>query len=273
MIIPELPEVETIRRQLLPHLPALVVDMNVSPVVSSILKTEMFSPVGKTLIDINRVGKVMDFIFDDGNHIISGLGMSGAWRFDKQYITEKHTHIQFECQNSEGQIFIAYVDPRRFGKCHFLDEVEAMKKLDALGVDISSDQFTSEYVLTLCKRFPNKEIKPFMLEQKYFAGIGNYIASEVCAHASILPTRLAGSLTNKECKGIVSGVKLVLSGSLEKRGLTFSGGHTDATGKKGDALDNLVVFHQSVCGICEKTKVIKIEMKGRGTFYCPACQK
>ncbi len=215
----------------------------------------------------------MDFIFDDGNHIISGLGMSGAWRYSKKPITEKHTHIQFECQNSEGVIYFAYVDPRRFGKSHFLDAEGAKKKIDALGVDIGSNQFTPEYVMDLCKRFPKKEIKPFMLEQKYFAGIGNYIASEICAHARILPTRFAGTLTKKECKGIVDGAKLVLSGSLKKRGLTFSGGYTDATGEKGDALSNLVVFHQSICGLCEKTRVIKIEMKGRGTYYCPKCQK
>lgn len=271
--MPELPEVETIRRQLMPHLPAKVLKMSVSKVASSIIKTEMFSPVGRTLVDIKRVGKVMDFVFDDGHHLISGLGMSGAWRYSKTPINEPHTHIHFTCQNKQGTIYIAYVDPRRFGKSHFLDEEEAAKKLSALGVDIGSEDFTAGYVHDLCQRFPNKEIKPFLLEQRYFAGIGNYIACEICAHARILPTRKAGSLSKKECEGIVRGAQLVLSGSLKKRGLTFAGGYTDATGQKGEALDNLVVFHQKICGLCEKTEVVKIELKGRGTFYCPKCQK
>ncbi|MBN2715410.1 MAG: Fpg/Nei family DNA glycosylase [Deltaproteobacteria bacterium] len=270
--MPELPEVETIRRQLLPHLPAIIKKRKYSNVAQSVLKTEMFSPVGKTIKTISRKGKLLDFVFDDGSHMLSGLGMSGGWRVSQKPVTEKHTHIQFTCDNSEGRVYFAYVDPRRFGKCHLVDAPTAQQMLARLGVDISSKLFTAAYVARICQKYPHREIKPFLLDQAYFAGVGNYIACEVLAHSGIHPARPAGSLSNDEHHRLVTAVRLVLSGSLKQNGLTFSGGYTDATGQKGQALNTLVVFHQKRCGLCNQTPVEKFSLKGRTTFYCPLCQ-
>ena len=270
--MPELPEVETIRSQLLPHLPARIKQTRYSKVVASILKTRMFSPTGKTIATIGRKGKLLDFIFLDGTHMISGLGMSGGWRFSDTPITEKHTHIQFVCENQHGRIYFGYVDPRRFGNCHLVDAATAAQMLDKLGVDISSNAFSAAHIAGLCQKYPHKEIKPFLLDQSQFAGVGNYIACEVLAHSGIHPSRKAGTLSNSEHQRLFAAVKRVLSGSIEHRGLTFSGGYTDATGQKGQALNNLVVFHQKICGICKKTAVQKIIINGRGTYFCPTCQ-
>lgn len=271
--MPELPEVETIRRQLLPYLPLTVTKMHLSKKVSSILRTDLFRPIGKTLVDIERKGKLLNFVFHDGHHLISGLGMSGSWRVGNAKILVKHTHIQLAGENRNGPLFLAYVDPRRFGKCHFVNEAGAAQLLDRLGVDISTPAFTAAYVKESCERYPLREIKPFLLDQKFFAGVGNYLACEILAHARISPTRLAGSLTSKERRRMVAVAELVLSASLAKRGLTFSHGYTDAEGNKGNALDNLVVFHQKICGLCEKETVQKITQSGRGTYLCPKCQK
>lgn len=273
VVMPELPEVETIRRQLLPHLPLSIKRVYLSAVVSSILKTTMFRPDGKTLVDIQRKGKLLNFIFKDGCHIISGLGMSGGWRVADTKIREKHTHIQFQCENQNGVLYLGYVDPRRFGNCHFVDHATANHILSKLGVDIGTQKFNAAYVRRACERFPNREIKPFLLDQKYFAGAGNYIACEILAHGRIHPARLAGTLTHQEHKNIVSATRAVLSGSLKQRGLTFSGGYTDATGRKGDALNTLVVFHQQICGLCEHKSIIQITLKGRNTYFCANCQK
>lgn len=244
-----------------------------SDVSASIVKIKNFSPKGKTLLKIKRKGKVLDLVFDDGNHIISGLGMSGSWQYSKEKITVKHTHILFKCSNKNGTIYIGYVDPRRFGNAYFENEADANERLDKLGVDISTKAFTGEHIYNLMQSHPNKELKPFMLEQKYFAGIGNYIASEMCAHAGVRPTRIAKTLAKKECDRLSSAAKIVVDGSIKRKGLTFHGGYVDATGSKGNALDTLVVFHQETCMLCEKTKVKKIEQKGRATYYCPKCQK
>ena len=256
----------------MPHLPAKIIKTHYSKVAQSILKTRMFSPTGKTIQTIFRKGKLLDFVFADNTHMISGLGMSGGWRFATSPITEKHTHIQFSCENRLGRIYFAYVDPRRFGNCHFVDAAAAEQILNRLGSDISSPDFTPAHVGRLCKKYPNREIKPFLLDQSHFAGIGNYIACEVLAHGHIHPGRLAGSLSGAEHRRLVHAVRLVLSGSLKKNGLTFSGGYTDATGKKGEALSSLVVFHQNTCGLCKKTAVEKIVLKGRTTYFCPNCQ-
>lgn len=271
--MPELPECETIKKQLNRHLPAKVESVTFSDVSASIVKVKNFSPKGRTLLKIRRKGKVLDFVFDDGNHIISGLGMSGSWQYSKEKITEKHTHILFKCTNKNGTIYIGYVDARRFGNSYFENEEDAKARLDKLGVDIGSKKFTGEHIYKLLQDHAKRELKPFMLDQKYFAGIGNYIASEMCAHAGIRPTRLAGSLTLEECERLSHAAKIIIDGSVKRKGLTFHGGYVDATGKKGNALDTLVVFHQEVCGLCEKTKVKRIEQKNRATYYCPNCQK
>lgn len=272
-IMPELPEVETIRRQLIAHLPVNIQKVRYSTFISSILKTNMFCPKGKTLRDIHRKGKVLDFIFQDENHMLCGLGMSGGWRVDTAPITDKHTHIQWEGKNATGKIYFGYVDPRRFGTCHLLDAPSAKQRLSLLGVDIGTRAFTADYVKKVCQRSSNREIKPFLLDQKFFAGVGNYLACEICAHARIHPTRKAGTLTTQEHQQIVAATKRILRKSLKNRGLSFSGGYADTTGTKGDALNQLVVFHQSQCGLCEQTPVEKIVLKGRGTYYCPHCQK
>ncbi len=270
--MPELPEVETIRRQLLPELPLQITACRYSDKISGILKTRMFSPRNKTIQQISRKGKLLDFILSDGTHIISGLGMSGGWRISSTFIREKHTHIQFTCRNPGGRIYLAYVDPRRFGKCHFIDEAGASDILNRLGADVSSPAFTSAYVAAVCQKHSTREIKPLLLDQSCFAGVGNYIACEVLAHARIHPTRFAGSLNSHEHRKMVSAMKLVLLGSLRKRGLTFSGGYSDAYGNDGNALNNLVVFHQRVCGLCEQTEVVRMTIQGRGTYFCPRCQ-
>lgn len=271
--MPELPEVETIRRQLSRHLPLTIEEEWYSRVSSSIVKTKSFSPVGLKLTKLSRIGKVLHFIFSNNLHLLSGLGMSGAWRYSKTKIEEKHTHIQFRCTNKSGELYLAYVDPRRFGKSYFLGETECQARLKKLGVDIGSDEFTGDYIFTLSKKYPKRIIKPFLLDQKFFAGIGNYIASEMLAHAGILPTREIGSLNPKECARLSDAAKLVISGSVKSRGLTFAGGYTDAHGEKGEGLNNLVVFHQDLCGLCRKHKVVKVVQGGRATFYCPKCQK
>jgi formamidopyrimidine-DNA glycosylase len=270
--MPELPEVETIRKQLISYLPVKITRITYSSHVNSILKTRMFSPLNKTIADIERKGKLLNFVFSDNTHMLSGLGMSGGWRISPSMVREKHTHMQFTCHGQRGRIYLAYVDPRRFGNCHFADQATAASILARLGTDVGSPSFTASYVTTICRAHPGREIKPLLLDQSCFAGVGNYIACEVLAHARIHPTKLAGTLTPQHHRQIVAAMKLVLSGSLKTNGLTFSGGYIDANGNSGNALNTLVVFHQKTCGLCHRSDVVKITLKGRGTYFCPRCQ-
>lgn len=271
--MPELPEVETIRSQLEKKTPFSIKTMELSKVVKSILKDREFNPEGKTISHIKRKGKLLNMHVDDNLHILSHLGMSGSWRISKTKVTEKHTHVQF-CGTDKNKkpLFLAYVDPRRFGYMYFLKEDTAQVHLDKLGVDIASPEFTADYVYEILRRYPNRQLKVHLLDQSFFAGCGNYIASEICARAGIRPTRRCGKVTRKECDAIVRATGEVLNPIMESNGLTFSGGYSDTNGDIGDGVKHLVVFWQKECQMCGGV-VKKIVLGQRGTFYCPSCQK
>lgn len=199
--------------------------------------------------------------------------MSGSWRISHLPIDEKHTHVQLCGENKDGDIFLGYIDPRRFGTMHFFNLENETKWLTRLGPDVSTSEFNVDYLLKLKKEKPNKVIKPFLLEQNIFAGVGNYMASEICARAKIRPARRMKSLSLKDLEAIISATKVVLDDSITTGGTTFSGGYQDAYGEKGQGVKHLVVFYQDICGMCEETKVKKITMATRGTYYCPKCQK
>ncbi|MDD0852098.1 hypothetical protein HBN50_03275 [Halobacteriovorax sp. GB3] len=271
--MPELPEVETIKSQLNKVLPMKVKEVHFSNVSDSIVKDKDFSAKGKELLKVERKGKVLRFFFEDELRVISGLGMSGSWRISKEWIDVKHTHVQLVGENADGPLYLGYVDPRRFGNMHFLTEEHEANWLERLGPDVSSLEFTLEYLLKLKKERPMKVIKPFLLEQNFFSGVGNYMASEICARAGIRPTRKMKTLTKNDLSNLLQATKMVLDDSIETGGTTFSGGYADAYGEKGRGVTNLVVFYQKICGLCHKSEVKKITLAGRGTYYCPTCQR
>jgi len=272
--IPELPEVETIKSQLQKTLPMKIKDVTFSDVSESIVKDRDFCPTkGMTLESVIRTGKILRFMFSDNMKMISGLGMSGSWRISNTKITEKHTHVQIEGTHNGKKVFLGYIDPRRFGNIHFLTEEHETEWLKRLGPDVSTTDFDFEYLWGLTKSKPTKTLKPFLLEQNFFAGIGNYMASEICARAFLRPTRKMKTLRKADCEALIESTRSVLNDSIKNNGTTFSGGYADAFGEKGEGVKNLVVFYQKVCGLCKKTEVKKITLGGRGTYYCPRCQK
>ncbi len=274
--MPELPEVQTVRQQIHERLPLKIERMETSAVVESILKKRdrEFDPVGATIESTDRVGKLMILKLDGGRQIMSHFGMSGGWRLSAAPVVEKHTHIQFATCTPKGEkIYLAYVDPRRFGNMLFLMPTRAREYVAKLGVDISSPTFTADYIYEKLRRYPERQLKVFLLDQKFFAGIGNYIACEICALAGIRPTRRAGKISRLEAEKIRQAAVAVIEGQIKHQGLSFSGGYSDAFGNNGGGLSSLVVFHQDTCGLCKKSKVKKIVLAQRGTYYCPTCQR
>lgn len=270
---PELPEVETIKNQVALELPMEVEEVLFSSVSDSIVKDRDFEVSKFKILKVERYGKVMRFFLDGDRRIISGLGMSGSWRISKSLIEVKHTHVQFVGRNKNGPLYLGYIDPRRFGNMHFLNLENEAKWLTRLGPDISTKDFNLDYLMSLKKKRPEKVIKPFLLEQNYFSGIGNYMASEICARAGIRPTRKMKTLSQKDLENLVSATRIVLDDSIRTGGTTFGGGYQDAFGDKGEGVTNLVVFYQKICGLCKKSEVKKITLATRGTYYCPHCQK
>ena len=268
--MPELPEVETIRNQLKQHLPLRVDSVKQSAgLKKNILKTPYKKIEGKTLLDIQRKGKMLDFIFNDGSHLLSHLGMTGTWLVGKKVELSKHSHLIL----TSSKVTLAYDDPRRFGKMYFLSPEEAKKKLDAMGLDLVDPALNIEYLKKSLLRFPDKFLKVALLDQKYFAGSGNYIANEICARAGIRPNRRCKNIKDAEFPKILSAIHAVIAPALAAGGTTFQYGYRDSSGEFGQGKNHLVVFYQKICQLCKVTKVKKITLAQRGTYYCSRCQK
>jgi formamidopyrimidine-DNA glycosylase len=270
--MPELPEVETIKQQLNKITPFTIKGVSLSNVSDSIIHTKMDKLKCKIILEVQRKGKMLNFLLSDNRHILSHLGMTGGWRISKTKVVEKHTHLQFTGTHMDEKFYIAYVDPRRFGHMYLYEKEAADKKLAELGEDLKSDKFTFEYFKTKLLKYPERFLKVTLLDQSLFAGTGNYIASEICARAFVLPHRQVKTLKPKEIKKLYEAVFVVIDGATETGGTAFAGGYADTTGEMGGGVNHLVVFYQKICQQCKKTDVIKTVLGQRGTYYCPKCQ-
>lgn len=267
--MPELPEVETIRSQLSVYLPFKIDRVEMSSVLApGILHTDL--PIqGLTITSINRKGKLLDFVFEDGSHLLSHLGMSGTWLVGETIKATKHTHLTL----IGSKHILAYDDPRRFGHMYYYQSGEAETKLNELGMDLMDPELDLDYLTAAIKRYPQRALKVTLLDQKLFAGSGNYIANEICARARIRPTRKCKNVKKEEFPNILNAIHQVLAPAIAAGGTTFQGGYRDTSGERGQGLDHLVVFWQDICQMCRKTRVKKIVLAQRGTYYCPHCQK
>lgn len=267
--MPELPEVETIRLQLSHFLPLKIVSQSsTAQLKQNILHTDL-ELIGRTLLTIERKGKMLDFIFDDGSHLLSHLGMTGTWLIGESISAGKHTHLTLK----GDQFTLAYDDPRRFGHMYYYSKTQAQKKLAELGMDLADPDFSLEYLTQAVKKYPERALKVTLLDQKLFAGSGNYIANEICARAGIRPTRKCKKVKKEEFPKILQAIRDVLTPALASGGTTFQGGYRDSTGEKGKGVAHLVVFYQKICQLCKETPVKKMLLGQRGTYYCPRCQK
>lgn len=265
--MPELPEVETIRSQLSHYLPFKIESFSTTPgLKQNILHTDI-DIKGRTITSVKRKGKMLDFIFDDGSHLLSHLGMTGTWLVGETVKEGKHTHLILKSK----ALTLAYDDPRRFGHMYYYSEEEAQKKLSELGTDLAEIELPE--LITSIQRYPERALKVTLLDQKLFAGSGNYIANEICARAGIRPTRKCSKVKTDEFPKILQAIKAVLEPALASGGTTFQGGYRDSTGERGQGVQHLVVFYQKTCQMCKKTSVKKIILAQRGTYYCPHCQK
>lgn len=272
--MPELPEVETIKSQLSHFLPMEVKQISFSDKTTRLIKLKDFTPKpGEVITDFSRKGKFLIIKFENPDHyIISHLGMSGSWRISDHLldtVAGKHAHVIFQTDKK----VLSYVDPRRFGAIYFLNKKHFEEKMNSCPMDISEPGFDADHIKSIFDQYPNKVLKTFLLDQKHFSGVGNYIASEICARSKLLPTRLVGSLSKKDCAKIKAAIDLIIYGAVKTSGTTFGGGYRDAFGEKGEGVQHLVVFHQKVCQMCKKTNVVKTVLGGRGTYHCPHCQK
>lgn len=259
--MPELPEVETVKEILKEKLIGKII-IGVNIYYKNIIKTECFidNVINKKIIDITRRGKFLIFHLDD-LYLVSHLRMEGKYfiKNTKNKILT-HEHIVFHLNNGYD---LRYNDTRKFGTMHIL------KSLDELPLSkLGPEPFCLDInILPNCKR----SIKTVLLDQTVIAGIGNIYADEICFLANVHPKEITCNLTLKQKEKIITSIPLVLEKAISLGGTTIRS-YTSSLGVTGRFQNELNVHTKKRCLKCN-TKIEKIKVGGRGTYFCPVCQK
>lgn len=270
--MPELPEVETTRRGIAPHIEGMTVDDVIVrqpklrwPVPRG-LKQKL---LGQQLLYVERRAKYLLLGFEHGT-LIMHLGMSGSLRIvDATQPAGKHDH--FDLVLSRGKA-LRLTDPRRFGAVLWTGDAPQLHPLmAALGPEPLSDDFTADY---LFRRSRGKKcsIKQFIMDGKVVVGVGNIYASESLFIAGINPRRVAGRVSRERLERLTAAIKTVLAAAIEQGGTTlrdFVGGD----GKPGYFAQQLYVYGRAgePCRRCG-TVIKQVTIGQRNTYYCTHCQ-
>jgi len=293
--MPELPEVETLRRQLAVSLSGRKIKSARIFWVGTIrpLSVRVFCRKIKNqkIINIGRRAKILYFELAGGDFLLVHLKMTGQLIFRPAHQRSKKEiiggHPQPGCADNlpnkftrlrldffDGSVLF-FNDLRKFGWIKLLSAKEAKKILTLHGLEPLEKGFTASKLTELFRRYPCRPIKQILMDQTLIAGIGNIYADESCFAAGILPTRLAGQITPTETKSLEQNIKKILRLSISKKGTSFSD-YLDSDGTPGGFVPYLKVYgragekcHRKNCrGIIKK-----IKMGGRGTHFCEDCQK
>jgi formamidopyrimidine-DNA glycosylase len=272
--MPELPEVETIRRQLAPQLEGRTITE------IEILDPRWTRPTpplqverrlrGAQVIRIGRAGKYLVWSLSGEQYLLMHLRMTGTLLLDP-VADPPHTRVRVELDDAGH---LAYVDPRRFGTGHLLSgAAERDAYLAArLGVEPLTPEFTAEYLRGLA-RGRKAPVKAFVLDQRRIAGVGNIYADEALFRAGIHPLRPAGRLTVADWERVRDGIEEALSAGIEAKGASIDDfRHLD--GARGSFQDLFLVHRRAgePCPNCGAT-IRKIVVGGRGTYVCEHCQR
>ena len=275
--MPELPEVETVRRSLIDLIigkKIKSVDVYYERIIDSDVSEFKELLKDETFVDINRSGKFLIFIL---NHyiIVSHLRMEGKYflRDGQDALPkEKHEHVIFNFTDGST---LRYNDTRKFGrmilfKTNNVEEVKKEEPLNKLGIEPISGELTTEY---LKDKFKNKKepIKQALLDQSIITGLGNIYADEVCFMSRLNPNKKASSLNDDELQKIIDSSKEVLEKAINFGGTTIKS-FVSSHAATGLFQNELLVHTKDTCPVCG-AKIIKIRVGGRGTYYCPNCQK
>ena len=258
--MPELPEVETIRRVLQSRLAGLPLGGYRIPKTTFYRAPDIegASPRGSILKAVKRRGKYLLLEFSKGKPLTLHLGMSGRLTLDGG-----GKHIRFELR--VGGHVLAFNDPRRFGRVGC--------PLPHLGPEPLSADFTSES-LGASLRGRRAPVKALLLDQRVVAGIGNIYATEALHAAGIRPDRRAGSLSGKEASLLCAAIKRVLKLAVRLRGSTLDDeAFLDPLGRSGDARKVLRIYGRKRCPCGQALLRTRRRLAGRTSLYCPDCQR
>ncbi len=285
--MPELPEVETIRRDLnkkVVQKRIKKIDVRKAKLARNGKDNFLESLTNKSFSKIDRRGKLLIFVISGtGRFLLTHLKMTGQLIYQKGNkktagghgwpeigkLPNSYSHIIFTFSDNSRLFFN---DLRQFGYMEVVDEKQLSEVLARFGIEPLTKDFTEK---NFAKALQGRKtaIKTALLNQQIVAGIGNIYADEVCFAAGIKCQRKVDSLTKTEIKKLFSTVKRIMKLAVEKRGTTFNN-YRDADGNTGNFVGYLNVYHRDgkKCKKCSSI-IKKTKLGGRGTHYCPSCQK
>ena len=271
--MPELPEVETIKRQLnllIAGKKIKQVEVLLPKIVKAPLNEFKKATTGAKIKEIGRRAKVLIFNLDNGWSLLLHLKLSGQLIFDG--VKTKHTHVIFRFSDGHHLIFN---DVRQFGYVKLLktDELDDFFVKEKFGPEPFDKKFTLARFMTRLDRRPNAKIKQFLMDQQNLAGIGNIYADEILFASRVHPLRKIKDLKPSEIKLIYQNIKKILTEAIKLKG-TSADMYIDAYGKKGSFLKKLKIYgrEDAKCFRC-KGLVKRIKLGGRSAHFCPECQK
>ncbi len=286
--MPELPEVETIKRDLSRRITGATiarVDVRLAKIVSP--HTGFSRRVQKAhIVSVSRRAKLLmltlerrheqhvllihlkmtgQLVLQHGEEIIFG----GHPIIGATVLPNKYSHVIFHFTNGD---VLYFNDLRQFGYMKLVSTDEAKKITDQYGIEPLSAAFTFEAFDRIIKTHRPTRLKPLLLDQRHIAGLGNIYVDEACFRAKVRPSRRAGSLSLKERRALWRAIKEIIALSVKHRGTSFNT-YVDADGHAGRFWKYLKVYRRTkeACKVCGTT-IVRTTLVGRGTHYCPKCQ-
>lgn len=278
--MPELPEVELVKRQLVDslELPQMILKIEFS-------KFDLRNPMprqqkhlieNQMIVSLGRRAKYILFKLRSGDTLVTHLGMTGSWRFASHgEIPRKHDHVVI-ClgpkKGSESVMKLIYNDPRRFGFFEFCEKKRQSDLLKNLGPEPLDPEFSGQQLFAKIKSIASP-IKSVIMNSRVVVGVGNIYASEALFRAKISPFRRASKIKIKQSEKLVQAIKEVLNLSLESGGSSIDN-YKHVSGKSGEFQNLHQVYNREGLGCKACAGIIKKKvLTGRSTFWCPRCQK
>jgi len=271
--MPELPEVETIRKGLLAKIKGKKikdVEIKVPKLVNFDIAGFKKNVLNASIVNIRRRAKLVIIDLSNSNSLLIHLKLTG--QLICQGEEEKSTRATFYFTDNTNLIFN---DVRKFGYFKLIPtaKLEDFFKTQKFGPEPLEKEFTLDKFKEILNKKPKSKIKPFLMDQINIAGIGNIYADELLFEAKILPTRIIKTLKEDEIKNLYKSIKKILNKAIKYKGSSFDA-YVDSSGDKGDFAPRVKVYRKTgqKCYRCDGI-VKRIVLGGRGTHFCPKCQK